>query len=81
MFLKESQPLRSPCQHRGKCEEEGAAENNSYVLIILPCFMGSEVEVGKEGGKGGRKGIVLMFILLFPTIQISSYIFLNSNWQ
>lgn len=54
MFLKESQPLRSPFQHRGKCEEAGAAKSNSYVLIIPPCFLGSEVEVVK----GDRKDIV-----------------------
>lgn len=77
-----------------KCEEKGEAEGNYSVLTLnLTCYIPVDHLVRtmvfwSEGlmislRKGGRKGVVLSFFSLFPTRQISNYLFIliGSNFS
>lgn len=77
-----------------KCEEKGEAEGSYSVLTLnLTCYIPVDHLVRtmvfwSEGltislRKGGRKGVVLSFFSLFPTRQISNYLFIliGSNFS
>lgn len=74
---------KRPGRAEGKHEEGGEAERNCYILTInpvpnLPVLLGVGRRVGRDikSGKGGRKGVGLIFVFLFFTTWISNYIFI-----
>lgn len=75
------QPMENSCQSRGNVRERRSSKEkpllNDWTPVTLPnpsCCLGhgEKLSLGTGGGK-----VVLMFIFLFPTIQISSYISLH----
>lgn len=77
------QPMENSCQSRGNMRERRSSKEkpslNDWTPVTLQnpsCCLGhgEKLSLGTGGGK-----VVLMFIFLFPTTQISSYISLH--WQ